>query len=82
MFTAMLGGEVEVPTMQRAVKLKIPAGTQSGKRFRLTGKGMPIMRQTGEFGDLYARVLITVPVHLNEAQRKLVEQLRASLHIH
>jgi curved DNA-binding protein len=79
MFTALLGGEVEVPTMQRPVKLNIPAGTSSGKRFRLTGKGMPIMRKKGEYGDLYARVLITVPLHLNDDQRKLAQQLRDSL---
>jgi curved DNA-binding protein len=79
MFTALLGGEVEVPTLQRSLKLNIPAGTSSGKRFRLNGKGMPIMRKKGEHGDLYARVLITVPSQLNEEQRTLAQQLRDSL---
>jgi curved DNA-binding protein len=79
MFTAMLGGEVEVPTLDRPVRLKIPAGTQSGRRFRLTGKGMPRLRKKGEFGDLYARMLITVPSNLNDEQRELVERLRDSL---
>ncbi|RMG87628.1 MAG: J domain-containing protein [Chloroflexi bacterium] len=78
-FTAMLGGEVEVPTLGRPVKLKVPPGTQSGKKFRLAGKGMPIMRKKGQFGDLYARVLITVPQKLTPEQRRLVEQLRDSL---
>jgi curved DNA-binding protein len=79
MFTAMLGGEVEVPTLDRPVRLKIPAGTQSGRRFRLTGTGMPRLRKKGEFGDLYARMLITVPSNLNDEQRELVERLRDSL---
>jgi curved DNA-binding protein len=79
MFTATLGGEVEVPTLDRPVKLRIPAGTQSGRKFRLMGKGMPKLRKKGESGDLYARMLITVPTNLNDEQRALVEQLRASL---
>jgi curved DNA-binding protein len=78
-FTAMLGGEVEVPTMTRPVKLKIPAGTQSGGKMRLTGKGMPMLRKTGQHGDLYARMMITVPKNLTEEQRQLVQQLRDSL---
>lgn len=77
-FTAMLGGEVEVPTMTRPVKLKVPTGTQSGQRLRLTGKGMPIMRRQGEHGNLYARILVTVPEKLNDKQRALVEELRDS----
>ena len=80
MFTALLGGEVDVPTLGRAVRLKVPAGTQSGRKFRLTGKGMPHLRSKDKSGDLYARVLVTVPEQLNEQQRALVEQLRQSLH--
>jgi len=79
MFTAMLGGEVEVPTLSGPVRLTIPAGTQSGRKFRLAGKGMPRLKHKGEYGNLYVRVLITVPEHLNDEQRRLVEQLRDSL---
>lgn len=79
MFTALLGGEVKIPTLARPVKLKIPAGTQSGQKFRLTGKGMPKLRKKGEFGDLYARVLITVPESLTDEQQRLVEDLRKSI---
>lgn len=79
MFSAMLGGEAEVPTMAGKVKLSIPPGTQSGRKFRLSGKGMPRLKQKGEFGNLYARVLVTVPEHLTDEQRQLVEQLRDSL---
>ncbi len=78
MFTALLGGEAEVPTMSRPVKLKIPAGTQSGRKFRLTGKGMPVLNQTDRYGDLYARMLVTVPEKLTPEQRELVEQLKAT----
>lgn len=78
-FTAMLGGNVEVQTLDRPVKLRIPAGTSSGRRFRLTGKGMPVLRKTDQFGDLYARALITVPENLNDEQRALVEKLRTTM---
>lgn len=78
-FTAMLGGEVQVPTLSRPVKLRIPAGTSSGRRLRLTGKGMPVLRQADKLGDLYARIQITVPAQLSPQQQALVEQLRASL---
>lgn len=78
-FTAMLGGEVDVPTLGRPVRLKIPAGTQSGRKFRLTGKGMPKLRNKDTFGDLYARILITVPEKLTADQRAAVEALRDTL---
>lgn len=77
LFTALLGGEVEVPTLGRPVRLKIPAGTQSGRKFRLAGKGMPILRQPDQHGDLYARILITVPTNLSDEQRAAVERLKA-----
>jgi curved DNA-binding protein len=77
--TAMLGGEAEVHTMTRPLKLTIPAGTQAGKKFRLSGKGMPKMRQQDAYGDLYARVVLTVPETLTDEQRDLAERLRASL---
>ena len=78
LFVALLGGEAEVPTLGRAIKLKIPAGTQSGRKFRLTGKGMPVLGHKDQHGDLYARVLVSVPEHLSDTQRELVEQLRAT----
>lgn len=77
-FTAMLGGDVEVPTLNRPLRLKIRPGTQSGQKLRLSGKGMPKLRQDSAFGDLFARVVITVPAKLDAAQRQLAEALRAS----
>jgi curved DNA-binding protein len=79
MFTALLGGSVEVPTLDRSVKLNIPAGTQSGQKFRLSNKGMPMVRKKGQHGDLYARVMITVPKNLSDEQRRQFESLRSSL---
>ena len=78
-FTAMLGGEVEVPTMTRPVRMKIRAGTQSGQKLRLSGKGMPKLRSKNEYGDLYARIMITVPGNLTIEQKEQIEALRDSL---
>ncbi len=79
MFTALLGGEAEVTTLERPVKLKIPAGTQSGRKFRLSSKGMPVLRQKDQRGDLYARIMIHVPANLTDEQRELVRKLQESL---
>jgi curved DNA-binding protein len=79
MFTALLGGHVEVPTLAGNVRLNVPTGTQSGRKFRLSGRGMPRLKQKGEHGNLYARVLVTVPEHLTDEQRRLVQQLRDSM---
>ena len=74
---AALGGEAEVPTLKgRALALRIPEGTQGGRVFRLAGQGMP--RRGGGHGDLLARVRLRLPEPLDEAQRALFEQLRAS----
>ncbi|MCY3778982.1 MAG: J domain-containing protein [Chloroflexi bacterium] len=78
-FTAMLGGEVEVPTLNRPLRLKIRPGTQSGQRLRLSGKGMPKLRGNDAAGDLFARVVITVPKSLDASQRELAERLRDSI---
>jgi len=71
--TAALGGEIRVPTLRGAVKMKIPEGTQSGQTFRLGGQG--ISRLNGGRGDLMAKVKITVPKRLSEEQKKLLNQL-------
>jgi molecular chaperone DnaJ len=71
---AALGGEVEVPTLDGKMMLAIPAGTQSGKVFRLRGKGI-VDVQTGRKGDQHVRTYIEVPRHLTEEQKTLLEQL-------
>ncbi|MBI3960980.1 MAG: DnaJ domain-containing protein [Chloroflexi bacterium] len=76
LYTALLGGEVQVPTLERPVVLTIPGGTQSGKRFRLRGLGMPGMKKQSEQGDLYAEISVELPTSLSPKERQLVEQLR------
>jgi curved DNA-binding protein len=76
LYTAVLGGEIKVPTMTGEVKLKIPAGTQNGQSFRLRGKGTPKRGKADQYGDLYARVDLRVPTNLSEEQQALFRQLR------
>ena len=76
--TACLGGELEVPTLSGKVKLKIPAETQTGKLFRLRGKGVKPVRG-GAVGDLMCRVQIETPVRLTKEQKALVEKFRETL---
>ena len=76
--TAALGGELYVPTLEGRVKLKIPAETQTGKLFRLRGKGVKPVRG-GAVGDLLCRVQIETPVNLTKEQKKLIEQFESSL---
>lgn len=78
-FTAMLGGEVEAPTLTRPLRMQIRPGTQAGQKLRLSGKGMPKLRGGDQHGDLFARVTITLPAQLDPEQRKLAEALRDSL---
>ena len=76
--TACLGDEISVPTLNGKVLLKIPQETQTGKSFRLRGKGVKPVRG-GAVGDLICKVNIETPVHLTKEQKALIEQLNASL---
>lgn len=74
MTTATLGGHVEVPTLEgKTSRVKVPEGTESGKQFRLKGKGMPILRSK-QVGDLYIQVEVETPKNLNRRQRELLEE--------
>ena len=75
---AALGGELEIPTLEGRVKLRIPEETQSGKMFRLRGKGVAPVRG-GAPGDLLCRVQVETPVKLNNDQKDLLRQFQASL---
>ncbi len=75
---AALGGELEVPTLEGRVKLKIPPETQTGKLFRLRGKGVSPVRGGGP-GDLLCRVVIETPVRLSKRQKDLIKELQESL---
>ncbi len=74
MITAALGGEFEVPTIEAGrAKVKIPAGTQSGRRFRIAGKGMPVLRSR-QTGDMYVQVVVETPQNLTKKQRELLAE--------
>jgi molecular chaperone DnaJ len=74
MVTAALGGEFEVPTIDgNQTRVKVPEGTQSGRRFRLTGKGMPVLRSK-QTGDMYVQVLVETPQKLTKRQRELLNE--------
>ncbi|MBK5071890.1 molecular chaperone DnaJ [Budviciaceae bacterium CWB-B4] len=75
---AALGGEIEVPTLDGRVNLKVPAETQTGKLFRMRGKGVKSVRG-GSQGDLLCRVVVETPVKLNEKQKQLLRELEESL---
>ena len=75
---AALGGEIEVPTLDGRVKLKIPEETQTGRMFRMRGKGVKSVRG-GAVGDLLCKVVIETPVKLNAKQRELLEEFEASM---
>jgi molecular chaperone DnaJ len=73
--TAALGGEVEVPTINEPLKMKVRAGTQSHTLVRLRGEGAPYLQRNGR-GDLYVRLMVEVPQKLNKHQKKALEQFR------
>jgi curved DNA-binding protein len=77
LYTAVLGGEVRVPTLSGELKLTVPPEAQTGKAFRLSGRGMPKLRRSGEHGDFYAHLAVRVPTELTERERQLFAELAA-----
>ena len=77
-FKAILGGEVEVPTLAGKVVMTIPPGTQPEQVFRLAGRGMPQLKSPGVKGDLYVLVKVQIPKELNTRQKSLLEQASKS----
>lgn len=71
---AVLGTELEVPTLKGSAKMKVPAGTETHKVFRLKGKGIPYLKRSGK-GDQYVRVVIKVPTKLSRKRKTLLKQL-------
>ncbi|MBK8048184.1 MAG: J domain-containing protein [Anaerolineales bacterium] len=76
LYTALLGGEVQVPALDKTVALTIPAGTQNGKTIRLRGLGMPHLKHQDKRGDLLAEVEVKLPTHLSAKEKELFEELR------
>ena len=75
LYTALLGGEVRIPTLSGGAMLKIPPETQSGKAFRLKGQGMSQLKNPEKRGDLYVKVRVKVPENLSEKERELFKEL-------
>ncbi len=74
--TAILGGEVKVSTLSGDVLLSVPEGSQPGQMFRLSGRGMPTLKNPKRHGDLFARLEVELPRKLSRRERELFEELR------
>jgi curved DNA-binding protein len=78
LFTAVLGGDITLETMSGKIKLKVQPETQNGTKTRLKGKGFPLYKKEGEFGDLYITYSIKIPTNLTEKQIDLFKQLASA----
>jgi len=78
LYTAVLGGEITADTLTGKVKLKVQPGTQNGTKVKLKGKGVPVYKKDGQFGDLYLTYNVHLPTNLTAEQRQLFEQLAKS----
>jgi len=78
LYTAVLGGEIIIDTLDGKVKLNVKAETQNGTKIRLKGKGFPIYKKEGEFGDMVITFQIKIPTNLTDKQKELFEQLSKS----
>lgn len=76
LYTAMLGGETLVKTLDGTVKLKVKPETQNGTKVKLKGKGFPVYNKEGEFGDLYMTYVVKMPTNLTDQQKELFVQLK------
>ncbi|MFZ4563594.1 MAG: DnaJ C-terminal domain-containing protein [Bacteroidales bacterium] len=81
LYTAVLGGEITVDTFDGMVKLQVKPGTQSGSKVKLKGKGFPVYKSEGEFGDLYLTYQMKVPVNLTQKEKDLFKEL-SKIHHH
>ena len=78
LYTAVLGGEQIIETLNGKVKMKIKPETQNGTKVRLRGKGFPVYKQDGQFGDLFVTYEVKIPTHLTEKQKELFRELQNS----
>ncbi len=74
-YTAVLGGDVTVDTLNGKVKLKVKPETQNGTKIRLKEKGFPVYKKEGQFGDMYVTYNVKIPTNLTEKQKELFTQL-------
>jgi curved DNA-binding protein len=75
LYTAVLGGETTIETLSGKIKLKIPAGTQNDSKTRIKGKGFPVYKKDGAFGDLYITYKVNIPTNLSEKEKQLFTEL-------
>jgi curved DNA-binding protein len=75
LYTAVLGGDVIIDTLGGKIKLKVKPETQNGTKIRLKGKGFPVYKHEGEFGDLFITYQIKIPTNLTERQKELFREL-------
>ena len=78
LYTAVLGGEITIDTLNGQVKLKVAPETQNGSKIKLKGKGFPVYKNEGQFGDLYVSYTIKIPTHLTDKQKALFVELSKS----
>ena len=79
MYTAVLGGEITADTLTGKVKLKVAPGTQNSTKVKLKGKGVPVYKKEGQFGDLYLTYNVQIPTQLTDKQKELFEELAKSV---
>ena len=79
LFTALLGGKQEVATLSGKININLKEGTQNAKVVRLKGKGMPVYGKSGDYGDLYVKLLVRLPEHLTAHQRQMIRNLKEAL---
>ncbi len=75
LYTAILGGEIIVETLSGKLNVKVKPETQNGTKIKLKGKGFPVYKKEGEFGDLYITYAIKIPTNLTNRQRELFTEL-------
>jgi curved DNA-binding protein len=78
LYTAVLGGEITTDTLNGKVKLNVKPETQNGSKIKLKGKGFPVYKKEGQFGDLYITFVIKIPTNLTEKQKSLFTELAKS----
>jgi curved DNA-binding protein len=78
LYTAVLGGDITMDTLDGQVKLKIKPETQNGSKVKLTGKGFPVYKKEGQYGDLFVTFVIKIPTNLTEKQKQLFAELSKS----
>ncbi|RZM29819.1 MAG: J domain-containing protein [Pedobacter sp.] len=78
LYTAVLGGDVTIETLSGKVKLKVPAETQNGTKVRLKGKGFPVYKKDGEFGNMFVTYQVKIPTGLSDKQKELFQELAKS----